>query len=83
MSETVDSPTPNSHAVGVTIVGSDPAPSGNAGGGIDADTTDEAFNPDDHTVEEVQAYLDDHPDDADRVLAAEADGKGRKSLATD
>jgi len=57
--------------------------------GADVDPTDpvdpgevvpEAFDPGEHTVAEVEAYLDEHPDERDRVLAAEADGKARVSL---
>lgn len=43
-----------------------------------------AFDPSDHTVEEVKEYLGSADDDErERVLAAEADGKGRKSLVPD
>lgn len=45
-----------------------------------------AFNPADHTVEEVAAYLNglnqDDPE-RERVLAAEAAGKARKSITGD
>jgi hypothetical protein len=38
------------------------------------------FDPGDHTVSEVQDYLDAHPEDEQRVLAAEASGKNRSSI---
>jgi trigger factor len=39
------------------------------------------FDPADHNVEEVQIYLDDANDaERERVLAAEKDGKNRKTL---
>jgi hypothetical protein len=41
---------------------------------------DGGFDPGEHTVAEVQDYLEEHPDEAEAVLAAEADGKGRSSL---
>lgn len=40
----------------------------------------ESFDPGDHTVTEVKDYLAAHPEDRDRVLAAEAAGRGRKGL---
>lgn len=39
-----------------------------------------AFDPTDHSVDEVNAYLDEHPGDAVTVLAAEAAGKNRKGI---
>ena len=41
---------------------------------------DEEFDPSEHTVAEVQQYLDEHHDEADAVLAAEATGKNRTTL---
>lgn len=38
------------------------------------------FDPADYTVEEVRAYLDEHPEDRELVLAAERAGRGRKGL---
>lgn len=44
----------------------------------------EEFDPADHTVEEVKEYLEAADDDErERVLAAEAEGKGRKTLLPD
>jgi hypothetical protein len=40
-----------------------------------------AFSPSDHTVVEVKAYLDEHPDQVEAVLAAEAAGKARSRIA--
>ena len=39
-----------------------------------------AFDPGAHTVNAVREYLDEHPDERDAVLAAEAAGKARKSI---
>ena len=39
-----------------------------------------AFNPGDHTVEDVKAYVEAHPDDADEVYEAELAGKARTTL---
>lgn len=41
------------------------------------------FDPTDHTVNEVLEYLQDHPEDRDRVLAAEEAGRGRKGIVGD
>lgn len=38
------------------------------------------FDPSAHTVAEVLTFIEEHPDTADAVLAAERDGKARKSL---
>jgi hypothetical protein len=38
------------------------------------------YDPGEHTVAEVQAYLAEHPEQTDAVLAAEADGRARKGL---
>jgi hypothetical protein len=38
------------------------------------------FDPGDHTVAEVQDYIADHPEDEERVLEAERNGKNRAGL---
>jgi hypothetical protein len=38
------------------------------------------FDPGAHTIDEVKAYVTDHPDDAQRVRAAELEGKARAKL---
>lgn len=40
----------------------------------------ELFDPGDHTIAEVQAYLAEHPEEHDRILAAEQTGKNRATL---
>jgi hypothetical protein len=45
--------------------------------------TTPTFDPGEHTVTEVQDYLDAHPDQADAVLAAEQAGKARTTLVGD
>jgi hypothetical protein len=39
-----------------------------------------AYNPNDYTVDEVNAYVADHPDEAEAVKAAEREGKARKGI---
>jgi len=39
-----------------------------------------AYNPNDYTVDEVNAYVADNPDERDDVLAAEREGKARKGV---
>lgn len=46
----------------------------------EVDPEPEGFDPSTHTVVEVQAYLSEHPDETDTVLAAEAAGKNRTTL---
>ena len=41
------------------------------------------FDPGDHTVADVEAYLAEHPDERDAVLDAERAGKARVSLVGD
>lgn len=66
---------PNREAVGVPPIWT--------GANLPGDTppeeesTPEGFDPSEHTVDEVNAYLEDHPDEADDVLAAERAGKAR------
>lgn len=43
---------------------------------------DGAFNPAVHNIDEVQAYVEANPDDAEAVFAAESDGKNRSTLVT-
>jgi hypothetical protein len=38
------------------------------------------FDPGEHTVVEVLAYLAEHPEERERVLQAEAEGRGRKGI---
>jgi hypothetical protein len=38
------------------------------------------YDPADHTVNEVLAYLSEHPEDRERVLQSEAAGRGRKGI---
>lgn len=40
----------------------------------------ERYNPDDHNVAEVKAYLEEHPEDRARILKAERRGQGRKGI---
>lgn len=43
-------------------------------------TDTETYNPADHTVDEVNAYLAEHPDEVGAVLTAEENGEGRKGI---
>jgi hypothetical protein len=38
------------------------------------------FVPDEHTVPEVREHIEEHPEEAPTVAAAERRGKGRKSI---
>jgi hypothetical protein len=38
------------------------------------------FDPAEHTIDQVKAYVNDHLDDAQRVYDAELDGKARATL---
>jgi len=40
------------------------------------------YDPTDNTVDDVLTYVDSHPDEADRVLAAEKAGKNRTTLVS-
>jgi hypothetical protein len=40
----------------------------------------EAFDPSEHSVHDVLAYVEEHPDERDAVRAAERGGKGRVTL---
>ena len=66
---------PNRESVGVapiwTGAGEEPPPEG------------DTFDPGAHTVADVEAYLDEHPDEIDRVLEAERAGKNRTTLVDD
>jgi hypothetical protein len=49
-------------------------------GRLPAPAPKQAYDPGDHTVAEVLAYLEAHPDQAEAVLEAEAAGKARTTL---
>jgi hypothetical protein len=50
-------------------------------GWIDAeDTSSPKYDPSEHSVKDVLAYIEEHPTDAERVLEAEAAGKARTSI---
>jgi hypothetical protein len=57
-----------------------PQPAADALGEAEAEDEVE-FDPGEHTVAEVQDYLEANPDDADRVLDAERAGKKRVGVA--
>lgn len=40
----------------------------------------DSFDPSDHNIDEVKQYINDHPDEVQRVYDAEVEGKGRSSL---
>lgn len=44
---------------------------------------DKGFDPSDHTVFQVQAYLEDNPDQSEFVLERERAGKARTTLIGD
>lgn len=44
------------------------------------ESSEEAYDPSEHTVVEVEEYLAAHPEEHDRVIAAEEAGRGRKGI---
>jgi hypothetical protein len=48
--------------------------------GDQADSADPDFDPADHTVDEVKAYIEEHPEQTDAILELEEEGKARVSL---
>lgn len=46
----------------------------------EAEPEAEAYDPSAHPVDEVLAYMAEHPDEADTVIAAERAGKNRKGI---
>jgi hypothetical protein len=67
---------PNREAVGLSPIwtgaGEEPEATKSSAG--------EKFDPGEHTVADVEAYIAEHPDEADAVRKAEAKGKNRSSL---
>lgn len=51
-----------------------------SGAEAEVELTDEVFDPEMHTVEEVKAFVTEHPELRTAVLAVEQDGRRRKSL---
>ena len=49
-------------------------------GSLYSQSEDGDFDPGTHTIEQVKAHINDHPDDVQRVYDAEAAGKGRQTL---
>ena len=47
-----------------------------------APVVEDAYDPGDYTVAEVQAYVRDHPDERETVLDAETAGKNRVTLVS-
>jgi trigger factor len=67
-------PAGDQRAAGEDAPAGDPRPAGEA-------TVTPSFDPTEHTVDEVKAYLDEaNEDEATRIVEAEKDGKGRKSI---
>jgi hypothetical protein len=51
-----------------------------AGGSEESVEEDKPYDPGEHTVDEVIAYAEAHPDEVDDIIAAEEAGKGRVTL---
>lgn len=45
-----------------------------------SDDEEDEFDPSEHTVDEVNAYIEDHPDEIDSIREAEIAGKNRVTL---
>lgn len=65
---------PQGDGTGSSSDGADGAQTG------EEDLIGSTFDPGEHTEAEIKAHLEANPDDRDRVLAAEADGKARKGV---
>ena len=74
--DVLDVPNVNDHVVGVEYAppGSEPAPEQKT------QKPASSFDPGEHTVADVEAYISKHPDQRDAVLAAEKSGKARATL---
>jgi len=76
-----------SNSVGFSFLGGAPAATSAPQAGV-AETVDgapvpeepEAYDPGAHTVDEVLAYADEHPDEVDQIIRAEEAGKHRSTL---
>lgn len=53
---------------------------GSGSEGTEEDLIGSAFDPAEHTEAEIKEHLEANPDDHDRVLAAEAEGRQRKGV---
>lgn len=82
----VTAPAPPSHAEQNAPARSrseDEVNAANSGAAGDPEVSTELFDPSEHTVEEVNAYLDGEgvtPEERERVLQAERDGKARTTI---
>jgi len=67
---------PNRQAVGLEPIWSgaegEPPPEGDGGAGV--------YDPGQYTVDQVNAYVEAHPEERDAVLDAEAAGKARAGI---
>jgi hypothetical protein len=52
-------------------------------GEAEVEETAENYDPAEHTVTDVKAYVEQHPDKKDEILAKEEDGKARTTLVGD
>jgi hypothetical protein len=72
---------PNAQAVGVEIgMARDAEPDDDADDRSEADVESDEYDPGAHTVDEVKAYVEAHPDERAAVLAAENSGRERVTL---
>jgi hypothetical protein len=79
--EVLDTAHVNSYVVGVEYDEPGEAPADTAPAAAPEPAS--PLDPSDGTVDEVNAYLAEHPEDADRVLAAERAGKARVGVLGD
>jgi len=66
--------------VGGTLGTSDDEVTEEDGDDTESDGADGSFDPSEHTVEDVVAYVEEHLDELDAVIAAETAGRNRKTL---
>jgi hypothetical protein len=69
---------PNREAVGVGPIWGGPLRDNDPATPLGGDA--EGFDPGEHTVAEVEEYLEQHPDERDAVLELERSGKNRTTL---
>jgi hypothetical protein len=76
--DVLDVPNVNDYVVGVDYAapGTEPAPEQKT-------QKSASFDPGEHTVADVEAYIAKHPDQRDAVLEAEKSGKARATLVGD
>lgn len=66
---------PNWKLEGSSVVWDEDAPDP-----VDDTADDGEFDPGDHSIPDVKKYVDENPDESQRIYDAEVEGKGRQTL---